>query len=87
LGRDGAPRDIPNRSLDPAPFYGIPWDGMKAVTPVPWDPIGHPMCMENNRGPTDCRVQQILGVLDGIAEKQERIRAADILGLEFVDVI
>jgi hypothetical protein len=45
------------------------------------------MCMENNRGPTDCRVQQILGVLDGIAEKQERIRAADILGLEFVDVI
>ena len=76
MGRDGARRDIPNRNPDPVPFYG-----------VPWDPIGHPMCMENNRGPTDCRVQQILGVLDGIAEKQERIRAADILGLEFVDVI
>jgi hypothetical protein len=39
LGRDGAPRDIPNRSLDPVPFYGIPWDGIKAVPAVPWDPL------------------------------------------------
>jgi hypothetical protein len=31
LGRDEAPRDIPNRNPDPVPFYG-----------VPWDPIGHP---------------------------------------------
>lgn len=45
------------------------------------------MCMENNGGPRDCRMQQILGELDEISWKQEGIRDGDILGIEFMDVM
>jgi hypothetical protein len=30
LGRDGAPRDIPNRSLDP-----VPWDLLDTLVKIP----------------------------------------------------
>jgi tetratricopeptide (TPR) repeat protein len=43
------------------------------------------MCIENNEGPTDCRMQQILGELDEISWKQGRIREADVLENEFMD--
>ncbi|KAE9369776.1 hypothetical protein N431DRAFT_560526 [Stipitochalara longipes BDJ] len=44
------------------------------------DLLGHAliMCMENNEGPTDGRMQQILGELDEISWKQESIREAGI---------
>jgi hypothetical protein len=45
------------------------------------------MCMENYGGPTDCRMEQILGEQDEISWKQERIRETDFLGFEFMDVI
>ena len=43
------------------------------------------MCIENNEGPTDCRMQQILGELDEISWKQGRIGEADVLENEFMD--
>jgi tetratricopeptide (TPR) repeat protein len=43
------------------------------------------MCIENNGGPTDCRMEQILGELDHIAWKQGRMGEADFLEFEFVD--
>jgi len=43
------------------------------------------MCIENNEGPTDCRMQQILGELDEISWKQGRIREADVLENEYMD--
>jgi len=34
LGRDGAPRDIPNRNPGPVPFYGVPRDGGETWVPT-----------------------------------------------------
>jgi hypothetical protein len=32
------------------------------------------MCMENNGGPTDCRMQQILEVMDEISWERESVK-------------
>jgi tetratricopeptide (TPR) repeat protein len=45
------------------------------------------MCLENNGGPTDCRMELILEEQDEIAWEKERIREAGFLSLEFMDVI
>jgi hypothetical protein len=45
------------------------------------------MCLENNGGPIDYRMELILEEQDEIAWEKERIREANFLSLEFMDVI